>query len=176
MVGGAAALCVGSLTWTAEGASAAGAGSPVSVTPYSGFNSMLTRAPYVTDLTQTTAYVNWATDSMTPGSVEWAPEGSGGSCPASVQSWSASAGPKASPTSLPDGVDAGSANSGSDPTMTSWAFTVTGGSSSTSEYQNSVELTGLSAGTSYCYAVFSSDSAGANRCCRPRSPTSRSPR
>ena len=41
-------------------ATATGPG-PIAVTPYSGFNPILTRAPYVTDLTQTSADVNWAT-------------------------------------------------------------------------------------------------------------------
>jgi hypothetical protein len=35
---------------------------PVPTTPYSGFNSVLARAPYVTDLTQTSAAVTWATN------------------------------------------------------------------------------------------------------------------
>jgi hypothetical protein len=161
MVGAVFALCLGSVTWAGQGTSAASGDSPLTVTPYSGFNAILTRAPYVTDLAQTTAYVNWATDSMTPGSVEWAPAGGGGSCPSSVQTWATSANPEAAPTSLPDGVDAGSPDTASDPTMTSWAFTVTGATSSTSEYQNSVELTGLTPNTTYCYAVFSSDTSGA---------------
>src|SRR5450631_2491102 len=42
---------------------AAAADTPLGVTPYSGFDPSLTRAPYVTDLTQTSAYVNWATTS-----------------------------------------------------------------------------------------------------------------
>ena len=42
---------------------------PLPVTPYSGFDPSLTRAPYVTDLTQTSAYVNWATNSSSPGLV-----------------------------------------------------------------------------------------------------------
>ena len=42
-------------------ATAATTPGPVAVTPYSGFNALLTRAPYVTDLTQTSADVTWAT-------------------------------------------------------------------------------------------------------------------
>ena len=57
--------------------------SPVPVTAYSGFNPILSRAPYVTDLTQTTAYVNWATTSMTPGSAQVAATVNG-VCPTST--------------------------------------------------------------------------------------------
>ena len=55
-------------------ATAAGPG-PIAVTPFAGFNSSLTRAPYVTDLTQTGADVNWATTASTPGTLEWGPLG-----------------------------------------------------------------------------------------------------
>ncbi|MGH7759415.1 MAG: hypothetical protein ACREN7_08905, partial [Candidatus Dormibacteria bacterium] len=33
---------------------------PIPVTPYSGFNPMLGRAPYLSDLTQNSVEVNWA--------------------------------------------------------------------------------------------------------------------
>ncbi len=130
--------------------SGAATDSPLPVTPYSGFNPSLTRAPYVTDLTQTSAYVNWATSSATPGSVQFA-LAPGGSCPSSVTSWSASA--IAAPTSLPGPVNPTAAAGG----MTTATFTV----GSTTEHQWSVPLTGLSAGSEYCYAVFSSDTSGA---------------
>jgi hypothetical protein len=143
----------------AGAASGAGAATvnPLSVTPYSGFNATLTRAPYVTDLTRSSAYVNWATTSKTPGSVKVAAE-SGGACPASTATWSPAA--EAVTTSLPGPVNpTGTASSAS---MTGWAFSVTNGAGqSTAEYQASVELTGLSASTTYCYAVFSTDRTGA---------------
>ena len=73
----------------------AGADTPMAVTPYSGFNPVLTRAPYVTDLTQTSVYVNWATTNTNPvagganifGSVQLALM-NGTSCPVST-TWSA---------------------------------------------------------------------------------------
>ena len=135
---------------------AAGSG-PVPVTPFSGFNPTLTRAPYVTDLTQTSAYVNWATTSSTPGSVLVMPA-PGGACPSSIQTWTATA--LTAATTLPDPVN--STSSGSSSSMTSWAFSVVNGSGSTiQEYQASVELTGLSPGSQYCYAVFSTHGPGA---------------
>ncbi len=137
-------------------ASAAGP-APLTVTPYSGFNSILTRAPYVTDLTQTSAYVNWATSSNTPGSVQVAATVNG-TCPSATTKWTAAA--KRVPTSLPGPVNptAASASSG----MTGWAFSVVNGAGVTiREHQASVLLTGLSPSTQYCYAVFSTDKAGA---------------
>ena len=128
------------------------------VTAYSGFNAELARAPYVTDLTQTSAYVNWATTIGTPGSVKWAAVGSGG-CPSSVLSWSSSA--TGASTSLPAAVVNGSATT-PPASMAGWAYSVVNGAGTTvPEYQDSVELTGLAAGTTYCYAVFSTNSSGA---------------
>ncbi len=116
---------------------------------YSGFADSLTRAPYVTDLTQSSAYINWATRSKTVGSLQIAPM-SGGTCPGSVITWSSSA--------LPASTDIPYRASGSSSTTTSWSFTVTNGAgTSITEYQNSVEVKGLTAGTPYCYAVFSTD-------------------
>lgn len=154
------ALVAASVVAIHGGVAAATGPSPISVTPYSGFNPSLTRAPYVTDLAQTTAYVNWATSSNTPGSVQWAPLVSG-ACPSSVQTWATTSSPVAATTSLPQGIKGGSVDTSTPSSMTGWAFTVTGASSSTSEYQDSVELTGLSADTTYCYSVFSSDTSGA---------------
>ena len=51
---------LGSVGWAAPGAGAA-TDVPVPTTPYSGFDPSLTRAPYVTDLSQTSASVTWAT-------------------------------------------------------------------------------------------------------------------
>ncbi len=103
---------------------------PVPVTPYSGFNSVLARAPYVTDLTQTSAIINWATNPNIHGSVSYGPTGS---CTANV---------------VP--VLAGMVTQvrvSPNPTTTYAARL---------DYQSSVPLTGLSAGTAYCYEVFGS--------------------
>ena len=138
-------------------ATAAASTGPLPVTPYSGFNSILARAPYVTDLTQTTAYVNWGTTSMTPGSVKVAAT-VGGACPSSTTIWSSSA--VKSPTSLPGPVNP--TGGGGSSSMTGWKYSVVNGSgTSTNEYQNSVELTGLDPSTQYCYGVFSSDKSSA---------------
>ncbi len=106
---------------------------PVSVTPYSGFNALLTRAPYVTDLTQTSADVTWATgpSASAAGSLEWGPTGN---CTANTT---------AVPSTLPTLVPA----SGSPASATGRQFTV----NSTSEFQSTVTLTGLSPDTTYCY-------------------------
>ncbi len=134
-------------------AGGAGVDTPLSVTPYGGFASSLTRAPYVTDLTQTSAYVNWATTSITPGSVAVVPA-SGGVCPSAL-GWSPSA--IGVTSSLPGPVNPLSPTG----TMTGWQFTVTGSPAATSEYQASVPVTGLLAATQYCYTVFSTDNANA---------------
>src|SRR5580704_11350860 len=60
-----------------QSATAAGP-NPIAVTPFAGFNATLTRAPYVTDLTQTGADVNWATTvspATNPGTLQWGPLG-----------------------------------------------------------------------------------------------------
>ncbi len=130
----------------------ASADSPVTVTPYTGFNPAMTRAPYVTDLTQTTASVNWATNSATPGSVLATTALSGGSCPVSITNWSISA--ASAPSSLPGPVNG--VNPVASSSLTSRQFSVNG----VSEYQNSVILSGLTPGTQYCYAVFSGNTPG----------------
>jgi hypothetical protein len=143
----------------------ASADSPQSVTPYSGFNQLLTRAPYVTDLTQTSASINWAMSSPTPGSVLATPAGTGSSCPASVTSWTASA--AAAPAALPNPVNP--INPVPSTSLTSRQFTV----NAVSEFQSSVDLSGLSPGTQYCYAVFSSDKPGAVDLLPPTQPYQR---
>src|SRR6202790_4417171 len=134
----------------------ASADTPLPVTQYSGFAPSLTRAPYVTDLTQTSAYINWATTSNKPGSVQVSPA-PGSSCPASTTTWSPSAAPVG--TKLPAPVNPTS--TGSPATLNTWQFSVVNRATSTSEYQASVDVSGLSPGTLYCYAVFSTDAAGA---------------
>jgi hypothetical protein len=81
--------------------------------------------------------------------------GSGG-CPASTATWSTAANPLPASTQIPYQA------SGSTATTTSWAFTVVNGAGTTiHEYQASVLVSKLSPGTSYCYAVFSTDKSGA---------------
>ena len=131
---------------------------PLPVTPYGGttpaYSPTLTRAPYVTDLTQTTAYVNWATSSGTPGSLQVSPMGTSG-CPASTTTWSTTSKPLPVPTKIPYQTSTSTS-------PVSWSFTVVNGAGTTiTEYQASVLVPGLSPGTPYCYAVFSTDKAGA---------------
>src|SRR4051812_2838199 len=150
--------CVIVLLFAAAGAAGASAGdAPVPVTPYSGFHPTLARAPYVTDLTQTSAYVTWATTSQTPGSIKVAPT-AGGSCPSSTTQWDASA--IKVTTSLPGPVNP--VNSAGSSSMTGWAYSVTDANgTSIHQYQSSVRLSGLAAGTQYCYAIFSKAASGA---------------
>jgi hypothetical protein len=104
---------------------------PVSTTPYSGFNSVLARAPYVTDLTQTSAVVTWATNPNIHGTLYYGPLGN---CTAS---------------SVP--VVSGMVTQvrvSPNPTTTY---------PSQYDYQSSVPVTGLTPGTTYCYEVFGSD-------------------
>ena len=152
---------------------AAGADTPIAVTPYSGFNPLLSRAPYVTDLTQTSAYVNWATTNTNPvagganifGSVQLAPM-NGTSCPVST-AWSASA--ITAPSTLPAATNPTSTSGN----QTGTQYNVTGASSTASEYQNSVLVTGLNPGTQYCYTVFATHSPGAADLLPPSKPWQR---
>lgn len=84
----------------------------------SGTSSVLTRAPYLTDLTQTSVDVSWATSAQYTGIVEYGPLGD---CTANA----------AIATSAGAPITIGTVK----------------------EYQNSVAVTGLTAGTSYCYRV-----------------------
>ena len=139
---------------------AGAADTPLAVTPYSGFNALLTRAPYVTDLTQSSAYINWATSDTVPGgtnvfgSVQVAPM-TGSGCPAPT-TWTSSA--IAAPSTLPGDVNPINPSG----TPTGSEFTVTGNLGTINEYQNSVPVTGLAPGTEYCYTVLSAHSAGAS--------------
>lgn len=104
----------------------------------------LSRAPYVTDLTQTSAYVNWAIEGkQTAGSVMVQPE-TGGSCPSSI-TWS-STNEITTPTTDP--LVSGRK------TTASWAVTV----GTVKEWQASTPLSGLSPSTTYCYAIYPSHS------------------
>ena len=109
--------------------------SPIAVTPFSGFNATLMRAPYVTDLTQTSADVNWATsvsNVTSPGSLQWGPTGN---CTAHV-------------TPVPANLPNSFPSAGTPSSITGSAFSVVSG---TNEYQSTVVLTGLSPSTKYCY-------------------------
>jgi chitodextrinase len=107
-------LIAASLAVTSTSASAA----------LSGASSVLTRAPYLTDLTPTSVQVSWATSAQYTGVVEYGPPGN---CTAS----SAIATSSGAPITI----------------------------GTVKEYQNSVAVTGLTAGTSYCYRVTNTGSA-----------------
>jgi hypothetical protein len=152
----AVAACILVLA-SATGAAASASDVPVPVTPYQGFNTILARAPYVTDLTQTGAYVTWATTSQTPGSIKVAATVNG-SCPGSTAQWDTSA--IKVTTSLPGPVNP--VNSAGSASMTGWTYSVVDRNGVTvHEYQSSVRVEGLAPGTQYCYAVFSKATAGA---------------
>ena len=166
-VAGAAASALAALAtalvgvWIQAPAASASAPPPVTVTPYSGFSPLLSRAPYLTDLTQTSVEVTWAETTSTPwdptlgqyaslaGYVSWGPSGSACNSHAA-----------AVPNSLPNMVPA----SDTPPSVTGREFTVgLGGSNQppqVTEYQSSVQISGLSPGTSYCYRVFGYDYYG----------------
>ncbi|MGA9776160.1 MAG: fibronectin type III domain-containing protein, partial [Candidatus Dormiibacterota bacterium] len=134
---------------------------PVSVTPYSGFNPLLGRAPYLTDLTQTSVVVNWAETKFLspgedtslpqyasiPGFVKWGPAGS------ACDAHSAPV-----PSSLPTLVPA----SDTPASVVGREYQVFNGDKTvaTNEYQSSVRLTGLAPGTGYCYRVYGYDYVG----------------
>ncbi|MGH7667760.1 MAG: metallophosphoesterase family protein [Candidatus Dormibacteria bacterium] len=135
------ALAIGALTLGAVGlvsTLAAVSLNPVPVTPYQGFNAALTRAPYLTDLTQTSVEVNWAMNLSPVGSVSWGPLGS---CTANTIQ---------APSTLPLSYPA----AGTPSSVTGREFSVEG----VHEYQNSVELTGLAPESTYCYRVYSGGS------------------
>src|SRR6266702_4549693 len=110
--------------------------SPVSTTPYSGFNSVLARAPYVTDLTQTSAVVTWATNPDIHGTLYYGPPGN---CTAS---------------SIPvtSGMVTQVRVSPNPPTTYPGRY----------DYQSSVPVTGLTPGTAYCFEVFGSGATSAD--------------
>jgi chitodextrinase len=84
-------------------------------------SSVLTRAPYLTDLTQTSVQVSWATSAQYTGVVEYGPPGN---CTVSSVVATGAGAP----------ITIGTVK----------------------EYQNSVAITGLTAGTSYCYRITNS--------------------
>jgi fibronectin type 3 domain-containing protein len=84
----------------------------------SGFSSVLTRAPYLSDLTQTSVQVSWATNAQYQGVVQFGPPGN---CTAN----SVIATKMGSPITI----------------------------GATTEWTNSVLVTGLSPATTYCYRI-----------------------
>ncbi len=115
----------------AASASGFGAGpGSVPTSPYSGFNSVLARAPYVTDLTQTSARVTWATNSDIHGVLYYGPLGN-----CTVNSIAVGSGMVTQVRVSPN------------PSSTYPAR---------NDYQSSVSISGLSPSTTYCYEVFGS--------------------
>ncbi|MGH3671301.1 MAG: fibronectin type III domain-containing protein [Pseudonocardiaceae bacterium] len=104
---------------------------PLATMPYSGFNSVLARAPYVTDLTQTSAVVTWATNPDIHGTLYYGPLGN---CTAN---------------SIPvaSGMITQVRVSPNPPTTYPSRY----------GYQSSVSVANLNPGTTYCYEVFGSD-------------------
>jgi chitodextrinase len=90
----------------------------------SGASALLTRAPYLTDLTQTSVQVSWATSTQNTGVVQYGPPGS---CTANSVAATAQGAP----------ITIGTVK----------------------EYQNSLEVTGLTAGATYCYRITSTGSS-----------------
>ena len=125
--------CIGLILLVTAGTAFASAGfgggpGPIQVTPYTGFNPVLARAPYVTDLTQTSAVVTWATNPNIHGTLYYGPSGN---CVAN---------------SIP--VVTGMVTQvrvSPNPTATYPARY---------DYQSSVSITGLSPSTAYCYEVY----------------------
>jgi Fibronectin type III domain/Calcineurin-like phosphoesterase len=114
-------------------AGAAGSGSgpgPVATSPYSGFNPVLARAPYVTDLTQTSATVTWATNPDIHGKLYYGPPGN-----CTAKSIAVASGMVKQVRVSPN------------PTTTY---------PTRNDYQSSVPMVGLSPRTTYCYEVFGS--------------------
>jgi hypothetical protein len=126
------ALTVAAVPATTAGASGYGSGpGPVATTPYGGFNPVLARAPYVTDLTQTSAVVTWATNPDMHGTLYYGPPGNctANSIPVvTVMQVRVSPNP---PATYPTRND----------------------------YQSSVTVTGLNPSTTYCYEVFGASPA-----------------
>lgn len=99
---------------------AAGPLAPFAWAGLPGASALLTRAPYLTDLTASSVRVNWATSTQQRGVVRFGPPGNCQQAPV---------------TASADGT----------------AFTVSG----VTEYQHSVLVTRLAAGTAYCYRITS---------------------
>ena len=107
---------------------------PVATLAYAGYDPSLARAPYVTDLTQSSALVTWATNPRILGSLGY---GQAGNCTATTI-------PVTSGMVTPIRVSP-------NPTTTYPARW---------DYQTSVSIAGLNPSTAYCYAVFGAGSPG----------------
>ena len=122
------------------GTAVAAGPNPVPIVPFQGFSPLLTRAPYLSDLTQSSVEVTWATTTSGLGYVEWGPMGDCAANSAPV--------PSSLPPSAPSSDSSGA--------ITTRTFTVLGAT----EYQSAVGLTGLSPSTNYCYRPFGLDTSG----------------
>ena len=120
---------------------------PSAAPPAEATTVVLARAPYITDLTATSAYINWGiTGSPTIGSVMVQPAPAAGGCPSSI-AWDPNQQITARTTVPLINIPANT-------TTTPWDYLV----NSTSEWQESVAITGLQGGLQYCYAVYDSHS------------------
>jgi hypothetical protein len=127
------ALTLAAVPVTIAWASGFGSGpGPVPTAPYSGFNPELARAPYVTDLTQTSAVVTWATNPDIHGTLDYGPLGN---CTANT-------------IPVVSGMVTQVRVSPNPPTTYP----------ARNDYQSSVTVTGLNPSTTYCYEVFDSGS------------------
>ncbi len=125
------ALPSGAGSALASGGFGSGPG-PIAVTAYGGFNPVLARAPYVTDLTQSSAMVTWATNPDVRGALSYGPLGN---CTANTV------------VVTPGMVTPVRVSPNPTSTYTArW------------DYQSSVPITGLSPSTTYCYEVFGAGS------------------
>jgi Fibronectin type III domain/Calcineurin-like phosphoesterase len=117
----------------AASASSFGSGTgPLQTLPYAGFNPALARAPYVTDLTQSSAVVTWATNPDIHGTLYYGPLGNCMASSAPVVTGMVTQ-VRVSPNPL-----------STYPTRY--------------DYQSSVPITGLNPSSTYCYEVFGSGS------------------
>jgi hypothetical protein len=71
----AVAMAAAALPVTAWASGYGSGPGPIPTTPYSGFNPVLARAPYVTDLSQTSAVVTWAINPDIHGTLYYGPLG-----------------------------------------------------------------------------------------------------
>jgi Calcineurin-like phosphoesterase len=111
------------------------------------FGARMMRAPYVTDMAQTTAEVNWGTTiSTAAGSVEWVDAGSTSCSSVSWGTWSSARSHASASTQVPYGASG----------TIGWGYSV----GTTKEYQNSAKVPGLVADHTYCYAVYTGKTSG----------------
>ena len=126
----AVALAAAALPAAAQASGFGNGPGPLPTAPYSGFNPVLARAPYVTDLAQTSAVVTWATNPDIHGTLYYGPLGN---C-------------MASSVPVTSGMVTQVRVSPNPPSTYPTRY----------DYQSSVPVTGLNPGTAYCYEVFGS--------------------